>query len=154
MALQLASKRGHTAERLSVKPSIGNILLWRSVYKNKDQFFVDAILVNPFSGNKIYPGGQTQAVSIDESFNDIDKTSVLHKDIERFAFFSDYYLSFHPKSPEVLGDLRYAMLPNSTEPLWGIVINKDEPNKHIKNARFRDASKRNWSELLRMLKGK
>jgi len=154
VASTLASERSHQAERLSVKPSLGNIFLWRSIYREKDQFFVDAILLKPFSEPKIYTGGQAPAIDVEKEFANLSEDSRLKKDIKRFAFFSDYYLSYHPKSQNILGDLRYAMLPNSVEPLWGIIIDRDEPNEHIKNTHFRRANKKNWSELWRMLLGK
>ncbi len=52
----LAKGRGHQATMAIVKPTIGNILLWRSIYRHDDQYFVDAIHANPFGDIRIYPG--------------------------------------------------------------------------------------------------
>ena len=42
-AYDLAESRGHNAERMTLKPSFGNIILWKSIYKPKKSFYVDAI---------------------------------------------------------------------------------------------------------------
>ena len=151
IAYELANKRGHIAKRLSVKPSIGNILLWRSVYQNQENYMVDAILIKPFKNSKVFEGGSAPVVNIENEFNDIPANSILKKDIKRFAFFSDYYLALHPQDPAVLGDLRYAMLPNSLEPLWGIQIDRSKLNKHVKWINFRQNSSEKFKKLKAML---
>ena len=35
-AMQLADSRGHDAERLTLKPSFGNLILWKSIYQHDD----------------------------------------------------------------------------------------------------------------------
>ena len=42
-ANELAYSRGHNPERLTLKPSFGNLILWKSIYQYKDRFYVDAI---------------------------------------------------------------------------------------------------------------
>ena len=41
----LAKNRGHDFSRMEVKPSIGNLLLWKSIYETEDKFYIDAIRV-------------------------------------------------------------------------------------------------------------
>ena len=43
--LRLAEQRGHVPHRLTIKPSIANQLLWRSIYVHDDVFYVDAVRV-------------------------------------------------------------------------------------------------------------
>ena len=42
-AIELANSRGHNAERLTLKPSFGNLILWKSIYQHEEKFYVDAI---------------------------------------------------------------------------------------------------------------
>ena len=42
-AKELAYSRGHKPERLTLKPSFGNLILWKSIYQHEEKFYVDAI---------------------------------------------------------------------------------------------------------------
>ena len=42
-AIELAESRGHVAERMTLKPSFGNLILWKSIYQYEEDFYVDAI---------------------------------------------------------------------------------------------------------------
>ena len=42
-AMELADSRGHNAQRLTLKPSFGNLILWKSIYQHEETFYVDAI---------------------------------------------------------------------------------------------------------------
>ena len=42
-AIKLAELRGHVAERITLKPSFGNLILWKSIYQYEETFYVDAI---------------------------------------------------------------------------------------------------------------
>lgn len=48
VATTLAASRGHTVEQLIVKPTLGNLVLWRSIYETDGKFYVDAIRVGLF----------------------------------------------------------------------------------------------------------
>ena len=43
VANELAKQRGHNPERLTLKPSFGNLILWKSIYQHNETFYVDAI---------------------------------------------------------------------------------------------------------------
>ena len=40
---ELASQRGHKVERILLNPTIGNNILWRSIYQFNKNYYVDAI---------------------------------------------------------------------------------------------------------------
>ncbi len=134
-AYALADQRGHLVEKIEVKPSMGNILLWRSVYLSDGSYYVDAIRAGLLSDIKIYPGGAVRAFDISETFPGLEKSSVLYNDIQRFNTYSSGFLVVHPDMPSVVGDIRYAMLPNGLRPLWGIETDSRQPDKH---AKYRD----------------
>lgn len=134
-AYALADQRGHAVEKIEVKPSMGNILLWRSVYLSDHNYYVDAIRIGLFSDLKIYPGGAVRVFDISETFAGLEESSVLYSDVQRFNTYSSGFLVVHPDIPSVIGDIRYAMLPNGLRPLWGIETDSRQPDKH---AKYRD----------------
>ena len=79
--------------------------------------------------------------------------SVLAYDIERFRFFSQGYLYRYSDEANVVGDLRYAMFPDSIKPLWGIRMNPATPEDHVSMEYFRDPSQRSFDRLWRMIRG-
>lgn len=153
-AEQLAESRGHTISQHVVKPTLGNLLLWRSVYLYKDNYYIDAVRVGGFSKNIFYKGSAIRKISLDKDLADVDKNSVLWNDIKRFNHFSDDYIVFSPINENVIGDLRYSMLPTSASPLWGIVINTDKPQQHVDYQFFRNSSQAARKEFLNMLLGR
>jgi len=126
-----AQQRGHIAERLVVKPTMGNLLLWRTVYEADGIYYVDAVRVGRPGSSKVFAGNIVQAFNISRDLPQLTDQMTLYRDIKRFAIFSDGFLAWHPEHPDVLGDVRYAMLPTSIHPLWGIKLNLDAPNEHV-----------------------
>ena len=59
------------------------------------------------------------------------------KDVSRFSRVSNGYLCQHPELHDVIGDVRYGMLPTSLIPLWGIKINPVNPEEVPKFVKFR-----------------
>lgn len=152
-AHELAEQRGHTIERIDVKPTIGNLLLWRSTYEYDDRFYADGIRVGPFSAPLIYQGESADRVHPAEVF-DPYMASVMYHDIMRFSRLSEEYLVFHPERPGVIGDARYSMLPTSLTPLWGIRVDTDEPEEHVDFLYFRDTAPEVRRRYLHMLLGR
>jgi len=138
LAAELIKSRNHFAARHIVRPTIGNNLLWRSIYIFDDRIYVDAVRVSFFSENAIYEGNSVQYFNVSQSLPKLSRNSMLYKDILRFASFSDNYLAFDPLQQNVLGDLRYSMLANSIKPLWGIVLDEDNPESHAEYRVFRN----------------
>ena len=150
----LATQRGHTSMiQRTVKPSIGNLLLWRSIYHHGDQIYVDAIRTGLFGQPKVYEGVSLPVLTLRQLSNGLPEDCVLVEDLKRFDHFSDGYLAQHPKDPNVIGDLRYAVLPQSVTPLWGIRVDRERINAHVTFETFRNVTKQDRIRLLRMLNG-
>ena len=64
----LAAERGHQIERMEIKPSLGNNLLWRVQYEYKKRYYIDAVHI-PWSGANIsyVKGGNIPALNIEEN---------------------------------------------------------------------------------------
>jgi len=133
----LISQRGHNAVSQIIKPSIGNVFLHRSVYLHDGVYYVDAIHVFPGLPSKIYAGGEVEALNIKEAFPHFKKNTRLMKEVSRFSRVSNGYLCQHPELHDVIGDVRYGMLPTSLIPLWGIKINPEEVPKFVKFRKIR-----------------
>ena len=150
--IQLAAQREHTIEKIIVKPTIGNALLWRSIYLSNETFYVDAVRVG--LSKRVYQGGTIKKFDIMKSFPELDANSQLAEDIQRFEKFSDNYVSQYPGEPSLLGDIRYSIDPIGIAPLWAIKIDLDNTTRHVKLDNYRYASKKVKQQFVDMLMGK
>lgn len=152
----LMAERGYTAERQTVKPSFGNILLWRGMYQHQGRYYSTAIRCGLGSA-EIREGSSVVAISLpeaDQAWGDFPARSVQLNDVARFAHFSDGWVAWHPTEPNVIGDLRYAQMPHEIAPLWGIRLDAAQPEKHVEFVTFRNTSAAAWKELWEMICGK
>jgi inner membrane protein len=152
-ARELAAQRGHDVQRILVKPTLANLILWRSVYQSGDVFHVDAIRVGPGS-NRFYPGGPARVFVIKRDLPDLSQDSVLMRDIERFYRLSKGFVVPDPGRDNVLIDVRYSMLPTSITPMWGIDFNLASPTQHAKFRIYRDRSENMRETFVAMLLGR
>ena len=128
VANDLAHSRGHTPERLTLKPSFGNLILWKSIYQYEENFYVDAIRTALSSTWCL--GESIRMFDYQYHLPNLDIDSQQRKDIERFRWFSQHYLGFdYEKS--LVTDVRYSMVPNQIAPMWGLVIDvQKSKNEH------------------------
>jgi inner membrane protein len=154
IAETLASERGHVIERLLVKPTLANLVLWRSIYQTEGQLYVDAIRVGLFSESRVYEGGSIKKFVLDRDMSELPTSSVLATDIARFTTFSAGLVAIQSEQPDVLIDIRYSNLPTTLTPLWGIEMDLTQPDQHAKYTLFRDASKETRQKFLTLLFGK
>lgn len=154
LADELVKSRGHETSQHVVKPTMANNLLWRSVYISGDRIYVDAIRLGLFSKNKIYVGDSANKFKIESYLESNETSSVLFQDIQRFSKFSDDFIALDKTQNNVLGDMRYSMLPITVKPLWGIVIDKNKLHEHADYQFFRDNSANIRSAFLGLLLGK
>ena len=152
-AESLIAERGHRAEQLLVKPTLANLVLWRSIYEFDGKFHVDAIRVGLFSEPRIYPGESVDKFVLERDLNGLTASSVLAQDIARFSHFSSGFLAIRPQQPNVLVDVRYSNLPTTLAPLWGIEINPQQPDQHAQYKLYRDSSSATREKFLKLLLG-
>ncbi|MCC5804997.1 MAG: metal-dependent hydrolase [Opitutales bacterium] len=136
---ELAARRGHTPEVVEAKPSIFNNLLFRTLYEYDGEYYVDAVRVGYFRQAVIFEGSAVPVFDATEAFPGLPPDSVLAHDIERFRHFSMGYLYQPPDTPEIVADLRYSMIPDSIEPLWGIRVDPARADEHAPFEHYRDA---------------
>ncbi len=150
----LAATRGDDIEQLTVKPTLGNLVLWRSVYLTDARYVVDAIRVPPFGTPTVYPGAAIPRVTAGDLAGELGADSVQLDDLRRFAAVSDGHLVRHPDRPDVIGDIRYAMLPDQVRPLWGIRVDPTTPAAHVELLSFRTMTRADRARFLAMLTGR
>jgi inner membrane protein len=101
---------------------------------------------------RVYPGASIARFT-PEHLPGLDQDSQLANDIARFTRFSDGFVALHPQQPDVLGDVRYALLPNSVAPLWGIELDVAQPDRHVAFLTFRQTDAALRRMFLAMLRG-
>ncbi len=143
------ASRPQVAQRLVVKPALGSLFLFRAIVESDDTF--EALAIHTGLTPKIYPGSRLPRW---KTPTELTLTSRLATDINRFRWFSDDFLVVHPEFPNIIADFRYAMLPNSVSPLWGIVIEPSRPNEHVKFVSFRRSENGTWDSLWKMIQGR
>ena len=122
-AMDLANSRGHNAERMTLKPSFGNLILWKSIYQHEETYYVDAI--RTVHSSTWCSGESIEIFDYQYHLPSLDKDSQQAKDIERFRWFSQDYLGYDDKN-SLVTDIRYSMIPNQIAPMWGLVINTEQ----------------------------
>jgi inner membrane protein len=145
----LAATRGDTLKRLVVKPTLGNLLLWRAVYEADGVFWIGAIRVPPLGEPVVYPGQPQPRLDLAS----VEASATQRRDLARFATVSDGWLVRHPDHADVVGDIRYAMLPDAHRPLWGVQLQREAPSRHVSLETFRSFSAEDRAHFLAMLKG-
>ena len=149
--IKLAQSRGHSAERITLKPSFGNLILWKSIYQYGDSFYVDAIR----AGRTLTwcPGEIIKIFDYQYHLPDLEKNSQQMKDIERFRWFSQDYLGFDGDK-NLVTDVRYSMVPNQIAPMWGLVIKEQQgANEHADWWASRDLDDESLTLFKEMLLG-
>ena len=134
--VRLAAARGDRVDRGAVFPTIGNTLVWRSVYETSGALRIDRIRV-PWFGDAAYVAVTTvPRVSREVAWGD----SRMLRDLDRFAWFSDGWLARAPADPTVIGDARYSLRNDRYEPVWGIRFRPgaDPPIEWVNRTRDRD----------------
>lgn len=149
----LSNERGHEVERFFLNPTIGNNILWRSIYQFEGNYYVDAIYIPLISPPKFKKGSSVNKIDKENHFQHIKSNSQLMVDIDRFSFFSQGYIYFHPDFRNVIADLRYGTLPFDLNSLWGIEINEEKQDSHVEFKNLRNFKSFHYKEFWEMLKG-
>ncbi len=146
MAREIASGRGHQPVRIEVRPSFGNMLVWKTLYQAEGRYYVDAVRAG--IAPRIYSGDSIATLDLDRDFPWVKPGTQQAKDIERFRWFSDGYIARDPDRLDLIIDVRYSMVPNQVAALWSIKLS--DAAGQAGHAQFR-THRRNRSENLSRL---
>ena len=120
----IAEGRGHSPSRLFVKPSFGNILVWKVIYEADGHFFVDAVRVG--TEGSVINGESVRILNLARDFPRLNRNSRQAKDVRRFERLTNGYLAADPVMSARIIDIRYSMIPNKIDPLWSIEIQEEQ----------------------------
>ena len=147
----IALMRGHESKRLTVKPSLGNLFLWKTIYEDKGFYYVDAVRL--FNAKEYCEGTKIKKLDNLTDFMDLNKNSQQYLDIKRFDWFSQGYLGVG-QSKNIIIDVRYSAVPNEVDGLWGIKIEPSKsPSEHVEWVVNRSDYKRKWERFFSLLLG-
>lgn len=149
LGYQLAASRQHQVISLSAKPSFANLLLWKVVYRTPEYFYVDAVRmgIRP----KIIEGTAIAPLDIERDLPWLQQDSRQAADLERFRWFSQDYIALSANNPLQVIDLRYSLLPNETEALWGIELSPQHSEQHVQYFTQRRDTKTKTAKFWEML---
>ena len=148
----IANLRGHNGKNLTVKPSLGNLFLWKTIYEDSGFYYVDAVRL--FANSESCQGTKIKKLDLLNDFSELDKKSQQYKDIKRFNWFSQGYLG-KGIDENIITDVRYSAVPNEVDGLWGIRINLNKPaSDHIDWVVNRRNYVEKWKKFFGLLLGK
>lgn len=146
----VAMARGHGAAAVEAKPSFGNVLLWKSIYEHDGYYYIDAIRVGMTT--KIFPGEAIEKLDLARDFPWLDLASQQARDVDRFRWFSAGFLAKSTTIDDFIIDMRYSMVPNRGDGLWGIQLSRDAAaDAHVGYRMMRDTSGPTRSRFLAMV---
>lgn len=143
--------RGHVPDRLLVKPTLGNLLVWRSLYLVDGRLHADAVRLGPPGPSWVREGASAPLFDPARDLAWAPEHSRARRDAERFVALSRGFAVRHPERPSLVGDGRYAMLPDRIAPLWGIELDASDPEatpRFVTDRRFTRDDRREMLELL------
>lgn len=145
--VRIAAHRSEPIQRAAVFPTIGNTLVWRSIYATTNGALrIDRIRVPWFGGAAYAPVTTVPLTTRKQAGGDARAL----RDFDRFAWFSDGWVARAPTDPDVLGDARYSLRADRYEPVWGIRFHAaaNPPTEWVNRTRNRDVgAARLWSEI-------
>jgi inner membrane protein len=107
-------------ERVAVKPTALNLVVWRCVWLEGGKWHTAAVRVMPFADPRVIVGEKRAALT--PASPGLPATgSPAAVVIADFSRFTQGWNSYAVDGPAVLiGDIRFAMLPTSSKPLWSV----------------------------------
>ncbi|MBI2306945.1 MAG: metal-dependent hydrolase [Rhodocyclales bacterium] len=117
---QIAAARGHPVARGEMFPTVGNPLIWRSVYASGGVLHTDRIRMLRGDG-VLWKPGYTVALQPEATLPPAALADPrVVRDYRRFSYFSAGWVARAPDDPSVIGDARYSLSLESFVPIWGV----------------------------------
>jgi hypothetical protein len=125
----LADARGHDVVRARVDPSLGNVVLWRSLYQTPDgRLHADAVRV-PLAGGPVTVrhGASTPVVRAEDLASlPAAAPDAVARAARVWFWFTDGWVGRLPGAGVVLADHRYAADPAGLVPLWAMTLRPED----------------------------
>jgi len=147
----LAAARGDRVEASRVMPTLGNVILFRSIYRAGGRIQADAVRVAPGGDASVVPGDSVPIAPTPAGGPEVDADDRRVRDYRRFSWFADGYVARDPRRPQVLADMRYSLAPEGFEPLWGVEL---QPDRTRWVELMTGSSRRGFGELWALITGR
>jgi inner membrane protein len=137
-------------ERVAVKPTALNLVVWRCVCLEGGKWHTAAVRVMPFADPRVIVGEKRAALT--PASPGLPATgSPAAVVIADFSRFTQGWNSYAVDGPAVLiGDIRFGMLPTSARPLWSV---RCEPNAPSTVVMDRSLLPGDWGRFGQMIAG-
>ncbi|MDA7946718.1 MAG: metal-dependent hydrolase [Hyphomicrobiaceae bacterium] len=152
MGREIAASRGHEPIRLEVKPSFGNMLVWKTIYETSDRFYVDAVRAGVLP--RVFAGVSVPKLDVSRDLTWLDPASQQARDVERFRWFSKGFVALDPDHPNHVIDVRYSFVPNTVSALWSIELAPEAPPAaHARYRTHREHARESLGKLWQLILG-
>ncbi|MDZ4349224.1 MAG: metal-dependent hydrolase [Xanthomonadaceae bacterium] len=135
---RVAAAEGHLIERGGAKPTLGNLLVWRGVYESDGWLYAVALRPGLLGPDRTSAVVRTRLFDPPRDAPWIEPDMQLARDVQRFSHFSDGWLSRVPGREDLVGDFRYALLPDRASPLWAIRLDRQRSNEYADYVALRE----------------
>ncbi|MHC4208183.1 MAG: metal-dependent hydrolase [Planctomycetota bacterium] len=129
---RLAAGRQHEIARGRVMPTLGNLIVWRSVYETQGRLHADAVRAPLFGAAAVREGESVALVRLGDLPPEVLAPPRVRRVVEGFRDFADGYVARVPGDPDVMGDMRYSMVTSGFDPLWGIRLEAGPPEPTVR----------------------
>ncbi|PWB40784.1 MAG: metal-dependent hydrolase [Rhodocyclales bacterium] len=124
---RIAAGRGHAVARAEIFPTVGNPLVWRTLYRNGDALHADRVRV-PLAGDAQWKAGPRMAQMDERDLTAAECADPrVRRDFQRFSYFSAGWVTRAPRDASVIADARYSLATDDFEPIWGVRFKPAQP---------------------------
>ncbi|SBT03231.1 Membrane-bound metal-dependent hydrolase [Candidatus Propionivibrio aalborgensis] len=120
LQVRIAAARGHPLDRAEMFPTVGNPLLWRSVYQSGNTLYTDRLRVVGRDGARWKEGSTVELLLEKDLPLEARADERVRRDFMRFSYFSAGWTARASADPSVIGDARYSLRTDGFEPIWGV----------------------------------
>lgn len=149
----LAAERGHHLSHGRVMPTVGNILVWRSLYEDSGKIYADALRTTPWGSDRFWPGESKEKFFKADISPPVPPGSKLDRDLNRLQWFADDYLVFVDPVSGVIGDVRFSASTMGLRSFWGVRADGKNPEQGVTRLRFGSPFKRSLGDLWEQIRG-
>lgn len=131
---ELARARDHEPVRARVDPSLGNNVLWRSIYEADGRLHADAVRVPWLGPPTVRAGGSAPlAAAAELAALPAAAPAATARAVRTWAWFTDGWMTRRdgPGGEVVVADQRYAADPAGLEPLWALTLRTRDPARPV-----------------------
>jgi inner membrane protein len=151
----LAASRGHAVEHGRVMPTVGNLVVWRSLYVAGGVMYADGVRVSPLGGVAVVLGESMPQVMRPplSGTGDAALVAIIARDFKRFQWFTDGFCGLDPADATVIADMRYSLRTEGFDPLWGVRFHGDGRAVPVEWVARPVGARHGWGEFWQLLTG-